>query len=435
MATPLAGQSTSNRWTKVQKRRSQASSSGARKHSKPTPSTSYVHKNKYISISLDEDTSSSEESDIADTPAPQRTVRIPPVVVDQPTSDVTATLRRYKMLAKSNINFVNRGRQLHIICESETDFHTLITSLHENNIPYHTFTAKHQKPLRYVVRGLSQHTTPDEVQIGLHEHQASPLKVSQLTYSDENGRAPTHLFLVEFPPGTDPKQIRNIKHIHHTIVTWEPYRRPKGPTQCRRCLAFGHGQMNCNRSPRCVKCAGNHLMSDCPLPKGKSDSVNCANCNGNHPASYKGCPAYKEYTQKQAAARASNMRRGRRPPAAKPPANNDVEYPPLGGSNAAPLQPATWPSQPTPSRTPRRQQQQAAQQTAPTPPQSSSTVSPHTIFSDIKQMLTEAFNFIKSFLNSPFLSQVKSLIHALSNTTDSADKLICISEFFLSLCS
>ena len=44
-------------------------------------------------------------------------------------------------------------------------------------------------------------------------------------------------------------------------------------------------------------CANNHLTKDCQI-KEKIKKVVCANCSGNHPASYKGCNARKQLQQK-----------------------------------------------------------------------------------------------------------------------------------------
>ncbi|KAG8239977.1 hypothetical protein J437_LFUL019348 [Ladona fulva] len=42
--------------------------------------------------------------------------------------------------------------------------------------------------------------------------------------------------------------------------------------------------------PRCVKCGNNHLTSECK--KEAAEAAMCANCKGDHPASYRGCPSY-----------------------------------------------------------------------------------------------------------------------------------------------
>lgn len=51
-------------------------------------------------------------------------------------------------------------------------------------------------------------------------------------------------------------------------------------------------------APRCVKCAGPHHTKDCDKGDGRIDSVKCCNCNGDHPASYRGCPKFPENKRK-----------------------------------------------------------------------------------------------------------------------------------------
>ena len=46
-----------------------------------------------------------------------------------------------------------------------------------------------------------------------------------------------------------------------------------------------------------MKCAKSHLTIHCPST-GKTEKVKCYNCNGKHPASYKGCEARKQLRRK-----------------------------------------------------------------------------------------------------------------------------------------
>ena len=59
--------------------------------------------------------------------------------------------------------------------------------------------------------------------------------------------------------------------------------------QCFKCQAFGHMSSRCSESQKCKKCGGNHSHKDC------IQVINqCVNCKGDHPASFKGCPAYQK---------------------------------------------------------------------------------------------------------------------------------------------
>jgi hypothetical protein len=80
-------------------------------------------------------------------------------------------------------------------------------------------------------------------------------------------------------------------------VRFEPPRPKRNLPQYGKCQRYGHTQVYCYHSPRCVKCAGNHFTKLFPR-KEKSEHVKCVLCDGNHPANYKGCSVYKELQQR-----------------------------------------------------------------------------------------------------------------------------------------
>ncbi|GFS30944.1 nucleic-acid-binding protein from transposon X-element [Trichonephila inaurata madagascariensis] len=60
------------------------------------------------------------------------------------------------------------------------------------------------------------------------------------------------------------------------------------PPQCYRCQEFFHHSRFCARAPKCLKCSGGHLTSECT--KSAKAQAKCANCSGPHPANFSGCP-------------------------------------------------------------------------------------------------------------------------------------------------
>ena len=64
------------------------------------------------------------------------------------------------------------------------------------------------------------------------------------------------------------------------------------------CQSDDHTKNYYKRIPICVKCAGIHWTSNCPIRKEKITDVKCHNCQGNHPASYKGCTVRKQLQHK-----------------------------------------------------------------------------------------------------------------------------------------
>lgn len=60
---------------------------------------------------------------------------------------------------------------------------------------------------------------------------------------------------------------------------------------------YGHTKTYCRKTFRCVKCAGQHETKECTR-KTRDDKVKCVNCNGDHPANYRGCLVHKQLQQK-----------------------------------------------------------------------------------------------------------------------------------------
>ena len=64
------------------------------------------------------------------------------------------------------------------------------------------------------------------------------------------------------------------------------------PIRCYNCQRFGHLAKFCTAEVRCSRCAENHSVHQC-LQNEKEIKILCANCNGQHPASYMGCKKYQ----------------------------------------------------------------------------------------------------------------------------------------------
>jgi len=74
------------------------------------------------------------------------------------------------------------------------------------------------------------------------------------------------------------------------IVKFEP---PHTKREVRNALADSNTKGFCNRKARCIKCAGDHPISNCPH-KVKSKNIKCVLCKSNHSTNYKGYTVYKD---------------------------------------------------------------------------------------------------------------------------------------------
>ncbi|KAG8235764.1 hypothetical protein J437_LFUL015386 [Ladona fulva] len=91
-------------------------------------------------------------------------------------------------------------------------------------------------------------------------------------------------------------KLLNIRHICGFIVKIEKFKPAKGPPQCQRCQKFGHVDKACKMPAACVKCGLGHLTRECSKPA--NEKAKCVNCQGEHPASYRGCPFYQTLKNK-----------------------------------------------------------------------------------------------------------------------------------------
>jgi hypothetical protein len=166
-------------------------------------------------------------------------------------------------------------------------------------VPHFTHTVDHKRPLRIVLLGLPNMPV-DEVKEALEENdifpdEIKPMKITKSRLLEHNN------FVLHFPKGSvSIGRLREIKHISHVIVKWNYFDSKRyGPTQCRRCQAWGHGSSNCHLNPACVKCAGAHETSACPVsPRGQivpEDQLKCVNCDKSYAASFRECPTRVSY--------------------------------------------------------------------------------------------------------------------------------------------
>ena len=83
-------------------------------------------------------------------------------------------------------------------------------------------------------------------------------------------------------------------------IRCESYRTAPQVTQCYKCQGFNHIAKDCKNAQKCLQCAGAHKSIECPDKNKDSLKLKCSNCNGEHVASSKECPKFKEQIKVQA---------------------------------------------------------------------------------------------------------------------------------------
>lgn len=238
----------------------------------------------------------------------EKTPKVPPIVLKN-ANDWTAVCNKIRD-RKINYNKAKMtGVGLAITPATPNDYRSLAKMLNEDKKEFHTYALPEDKTTRAVIRGLPLNITCEEITIDLANQGVTAASVQRMR--NRRSKQPLPLVLVQTTKEQKDKLFQ-INRCCHLVIRIEPQRQPTGPSQCHRCQQFGHSQGYCTAAPKCVKCGGNHHSAECQ--KSRDTPAKCANCNGQHPASYRGCARYAAVIQKPAPTKQTP----RTAPAAKP---------------------------------------------------------------------------------------------------------------------
>lgn len=234
----------------------------------------------------------------------------PPIVVFDTLSNATAAISAITA-EKFKIQLDTNKVRLYA-CDDST--HELIcTNLIAKKIEYFTHQLRENKLKKFVLYGLNKHK-PDLLKAelikqGLKVEDVKAMTLKNPKYVDHTN----YIIYFNNKEAINLNNLKEIKHLYNTIIRWDHYRHLDGPTRCSNCQLHGHGGKHCKLSPKCVACGGGHLSKECELliaKKGANKSklhqslLKCANCGGNHTASFTGCPERKRFIVNQQAASA-----------------------------------------------------------------------------------------------------------------------------------
>jgi len=195
-----------------------------------------------------------------------------------------------ELIGVDNFQCKSTPNQLKIQTTNPEAYRTLVKFLRNEKAQFHTFQLKEDKPTRVVIRNLHPTTPTSLTKSELETRLFEVRQVSQILHRLNEKQLP--LFFVDLEPTFHSNEIFELNSLLHTKVKVEEPHTSKTIAQCANCQDYGHTKAYCGHPPRCVRCGKDHHSSSCP--KSRDEPPCCALCNGNHPASYKGCSIYKE---------------------------------------------------------------------------------------------------------------------------------------------
>lgn len=226
-----------------------------------------------------------------------------PAIIFKATASHGATIRTLdSKVTDKNYLLKTTGDSYKLTLRNPNDYRSVTDFLKIDGTEFHTFATTKTRSQRFIIRGLPRSVDTADIDEELQALGFKPSAVVQLSRHSGDDKIVYPLFAVTLPieAGTPAKDVSTITRLLRCAVTTEAPRTTRGPAQCHRCQRVGHATAYCYQAPRCVRCAGDHLVANCPTPRGTADPK-CCNCtDGDHPASYRGCTYLKRAKQQAA---------------------------------------------------------------------------------------------------------------------------------------
>lgn len=248
----------------------------------------------------------------------------PPIVIHGQTKQHKDIVQLLKGIIKSEFTIRYTSKNINVTINNRQDRQKFITYLENKKTSFHTYTDTTEKTHAFVIRGLAEDVTTEDIEKELTETHKIPVKKC---YKMSNINRPLYLLITDSTITI--KQLEtHVRNIAYTRVKFERRRNTRKITQCHRCQAWGHATSNCRGPITCMFCATNHWTRDCP---NKEKTPKCSNCSGTHQSNSPDCSVYTQrvdWIKKQ-------QDRQNKPTNDKPGLDknkytyNDTHYPPL----------------------------------------------------------------------------------------------------------
>lgn len=248
-------------------------------------------------IQMDEESNNEEDNNEADneqskTSSSKTTKKkqtLPPIVLRcglKNHKNVTAALN--KTITKGYHLKLAKDRTSVFIYDKD-EYETFKQDMKNKEIPYHCYTIKDNRTHAFVLTGLESEPDKEDIIEDLKNRLQIPV---ENVYKMKGTYNRTKYLITTDSKITKKILNQHARYVLYTKVYWERYYNNKQIIQCHRCQEWGHATSNCEATPACLKCAGEHLTYKCD--KSKELPAKCANCNGEHTANSTECPKYQE---------------------------------------------------------------------------------------------------------------------------------------------
>jgi hypothetical protein len=299
---------------------------------------------------------------------PKNPTSSPPLVILH--SNVVQLKSELKQLSITDYSMKMTSEGTRIFIRTRPDYEKAKKFFIDQKKPFFTHALKEDQLSKFVLSGLHKMPT-DEIKGEIRAGSITPAMVKEMAIKKK--RHDNHTLYIVYFFKRDKVRLADLqaqKTIGYMRVQWSHYQNKRtGPSQCSKCLRFGHGTANCHAEARCIRCAQTHASKDCPLIQVEGggeplkmvakDLLKCVHCGFQHTANYQGCSKRQEFIRARETATRNSKEGSKQRQPSRPSNNfsfqpalqlNDLNFPPIGQSQGT--QPA-WTRSPTQRTSPR----------------------------------------------------------------------------------
>lgn len=221
--------------------------------------------------------------------------KIPPIVIYGEVDKIESIAKMQENM-KGKLNLKCKPNKTIIFTENYEDFAVVEKEISDASIEYHTYTKEKDKVTKLVIKGLPTKVSIKFIKEELTKNNIHATEVKQMVKKSQEGdgvETKIPVFIVTFPPNVQIKDIFQVRRLCYCVIRWEKFKNRRDVIQCYNCQAFGHISNNCHKTPKCLKCAGDHNSRDCAVTE-KIENPKCINCGGDHVASDENCIVYQK---------------------------------------------------------------------------------------------------------------------------------------------
>lgn len=229
--------------------------------------------------------------------------RPPPIVINGGSlEDIKRTAREINKQPNSFSYIIMKDKRAtkKVTVNSWEDYEKLIQKLKDKQYQFHTYSKKVEPQMKFVLYGLPVMETT-QLNEALKAVNITPAKIVRMTMKRKRHNDDQN-YLLYFQCGFHKgeqndflKTLTNVKFVDECRVRWAKYESKRnGPSQCSRCLQFGHGERGCYKFPICFRCSEQHESKSCihiskEVNKVPAEKLKCHFCGEQHTAVNQKC--------------------------------------------------------------------------------------------------------------------------------------------------